>query len=400
MHEIIKKLTEKARVLRSRLEELKRRKLRPKRMENALHESVQFTSSLLNNSPHPIIVTNLDNSVRYVNPAMEKLTGFSSRELIGSRPPYPWWTKETPKKNSKDSEQDLCKGAQRVEELFRKKNGDRFRVQITSTPVKKEGQVKYYVANWTDVTECRKAEEQARRSQAELERAFRIITIGEMAADIVHELKGPLTAIQIYADGCLRMIKENKTVSGQLVAAVEHTTAQANRAGEIIRRVGSLVSKHEPRQSMVGVNDIIREVISLEKAEAGHKAIAIQVELTEGMPLILADSIQIEQVILNLVRNAFEAMSDTATGQRHLTIQSSTAGGNSIEVAVSDTGKGLPPEGAEKVFDSFFTTKPEGLGIGLSISRAIIEAHGGHLWAEPNAGSGVTFRFTLPIKGA
>jgi len=126
---------------------------------------------------------------------------------------------------------------------------------------------------------------------------------------------------------------------------------------------------------------------------------SVQTELAEDMPLVLADKIEIEQVVLNLVRNAFDAMSDTAVGERKLTIRTSRLRSDSIELAVCDTGQGLPAEDAEKLFDSFFTTKPDGLGIGLSLSRSIIKAHGGRLWAEPNPDCGATFRFTLPLKG-
>ena len=138
----------------------------------------------------------------------------------------------------------------------------------------------------------------------------------------------------------------------------------------------------------------------MEQSKAIQAGVSIRLELAEDMPLILVDRIEIEQVILNLVRNGFEAMNDTVIGQRQLTIQTSMAGNGAIEVAISDTGEGLSPENAEKIFESFFTSKPNGLGIGLSISRSIIEAHGGNLWAESNPDCGATFRFILPLKGA
>jgi len=195
------------------------------------------------------------------------------------------------------------------------------------------------------------------------------------------------------------MVRTETPDSGKLEGAIEAIAAQADRAGEIIRRIRNLVTKRELEQSTVNLNDIVREIVEMEKAEASQNNITVQTELAEDMPLVLADKIEIEQVVLNLVRNAFDAMSDTAVGERKLTIRTSRLRSDSIELAVCDTGQGLPAEDAEKLFDSFFTTKPDGLGIGLSLSRSIIKAHGGRLWAEPNPDCGATFRFTLPLKG-
>ena len=195
------------------------------------------------------------------------------------------------------------------------------------------------------------------------------------------------------------MTRAKTADSSKLTYAMEQIAFQTNRAGEIIKHIRSLVSKREPQRYSLDVNDVIREVVNMEKAEAGQRGVSIKTKLGKSMPLILADKIEVEQVILNLVRNGFEAMSDTEVGRRKITIQTSRVGSDSIQVAVRDTGKGLSPEDPEKVFDSFFTTKPDGLGIGLSLSRSIIEAHGGRLWAESNPDCGASFLFTLPVKG-
>ncbi|RKY12299.1 MAG: hypothetical protein DRP65_01715 [Planctomycetota bacterium] len=255
------------------------------------------------------------------------------------------------------------------------------------------------VAIYDDVTESKQAEEQVRQSRRELERISRIITVGELASGLTHELNQPLCAIANYADGCLRMIRTGTVSPGKLLAAIEQIATQADRGGKITQHVRSLVGRGEPHLSTVDINKIIRDVVSLEVAQATQAGVAVRLELAEDIPLILADRIEIEQVVLNLAKNGIEAMSDTAIDRRQLTIQTSTAGSDAVQVAVCDTGKGLPPEGADKIFDSFFTTKPDGLGMGLSISHSIIEAHGGNLWAEPNPDAGTTFRFTLPLKG-
>jgi C4-dicarboxylate-specific signal transduction histidine kinase len=221
-----------------------------------------------------------------------------------------------------------------------------------------------------------------------------------MASGLAHELNQPLCAIANYADGCQQMMRKEAVDYAKLTDATEQIAKQTERAGEIIRRLKDLVRKREPRQSTVNINDIVREVIEIEQTEANQGGIAIQTKLAEDVSLILADKIQVEQVVLNLVRNAFEAMADSPAGRRKLTIQTSAAGSDAIEVAVRDTGKGLSAENSEQIFDSFFSTKADGLGIGLSLSRSIIEAHGGRLWAEPNPDCGATFLFTLPLKGA
>lgn len=251
-----------------------------------------------------------------------------------------------------------------------------------------------------DMVVRKRIEQCEQEHRAQLTHASRLSTIGEMASGLAHELNQPLCAIANYTQASLRMMRSGAWASNELLDAMEETAAQTIRAGDIIRRIGKLVRKHEPQRTTVDINNIIREVISFVEAEARLKGITIlQVETSKEIPTFLADPIEIEQVLLNLLFNALEAISDIPDGRREITIRVAIEKDDSVQVTVSDTGKGLPPEIIDKVFDPFFTTKPKGLGIGLSISRSIIKAHGGQLWAAPGSPNGATFGFTLPLKG-
>ena len=193
--------------------------------------------------------------------------------------------------------------------------------------------------------------------------------------------------------GCEKMPERDE----ELVAALEQINEEANRAAEIIRRVMAFVQKREPRFSEVVVNGLVEEAVLLSKAELGRRRAKIVLELAEDLPAVIGDAIQIEQVIMNLVRNGLEAMDETPDDNRLLGIKTMRQGEDTIQVDVRDCGKGIGETDLEKVFEPFFTTKPEGMGMGLAISRSIIQAHGGRLWATANQAQGCTFHFTLPI---
>jgi PAS domain S-box-containing protein len=248
-----------------------------------------------------------------------------------------------------------------------------------------------------DITERRQAEEQARQHQAELAHFARVSTMGEMASGLAHELNQPLTAVVNYAQGALRRLRSGGGADEKVLNAIERATEQAHRAAKIIRRLASFVQKREPRRSSCNLNDAVREVVSFLEADAREQAVRIDLDLSVDLPGLLADNIQIQQVILNLVRNGIEAMSEMTVAERVLGIRTSVAG-DAVEVAVCDRGPGLTPDMQERVFTPFYTTKSRGMGMGLSISRSIIDAHGGRLWAASNPDRGNTFHFTLPFS--
>jgi signal transduction histidine kinase len=239
------------------------------------------------------------------------------------------------------------------------------------------------------------AEVRARQHQAELAQAARLSTLGGMAAGLAHEINQPLAAIVSYARGCARRIQVGETHVEALLEVVDEISTQALRAGEVLRRIREFVRHTQLPRIRVDLNALAREALHFAAMEANELGIVLVLDLADEPLDVEADGIQIEQVMLNLVRNGFEAMAHT-DGERQLRIQTRTTEDGTAEFAVHDTGEGVSASIAGRLFDPFFTTRRDGLGLGLAISRSIVEAHGGRLWTTPNHPRGSTFRFTLP----
>jgi two-component system sensor histidine kinase TtrS len=250
-----------------------------------------------------------------------------------------------------------------------------------------------------EAAERHRAEAEARERRAELAHVHRLNTMGEMASGFAHELNQPLAAVVNYAKGAVRRLKQGAVEPGELLAVLEQVAAQAERAAAIIRRIRAFIRKEEPRHDALDFNKIIRETTGLMAAEAERQGARFVLDLAEPLPRVQADSVQIEQVIVNLVRNAIEAMAEASSPVREITLRTASAADGAVEIAVEDTGPGLPEIGRERLFDPFFTTKADGLGLGLSISQSIVEAHGGRLTATARPGGGAVFRFALPVTG-
>jgi two-component system sensor kinase FixL len=248
-----------------------------------------------------------------------------------------------------------------------------------------------------DITGKKRAEEEVRMHNTELAHVSRLSVMSEMASTLAHELNQPLSAISNYTRGCMRRIRSASSTTEEILAAMESVCVQAERAGDIIRSVRAFVRKGDSSRAPVQISAIVRDAVRFANPEARHHGVNILLQLAEPLPPILADAIQIEQVILNIVRNAIEAMDSMKLGKREIVIETVACEGDAIEVRVRDMGPGLSSLQIEEVFDPFFTTKPTGMGMGLTISRSIIEAHGGRLWATPNSGGGLIFQFKLPI---
>lgn len=253
------------------------------------------------------------------------------------------------------------------------------------------------VARRTAQGELREAEEQLQRHQTELAHVARVSMMGEMAASLAHELNQPLHAVTNYAYGSICRLQRKPEKDAEVMLALEQIEAEANRAAEIIRRVKEFVQKREHRASEVRLNKLVEEVVHLTKAEIEQRHAMVVLELAEDLPPVMADPIQIEQVIMNLVRNGVEAMDETPVDNRVLVIRSMPDGDEAIRIEVRDRGKGIGVENMDKIFEPFFTTKPEGMGMGLAISRSIVQAHKGCLGASVNQAQGCTFHFTLPV---
>jgi two-component system, LuxR family, sensor kinase FixL len=224
----------------------------------------------------------------------------------------------------------------------------------------------------------------------------RLATIGEMAAGVAHELNQPLTAIANYAQACERLLARPDADLGEVRTALREVAAQAVRAGEIIRRLRSLARTHSMERTMTDINSVIHEIVELMHSDARVHRAQIRLELTEGLPSVSVDRVQIQHVVLNLVRNALEALSTSNAGVREVCIRSRRTDSEEVEVAVCDHGPGLAKEALERMFDPFFSTKQSGTGLGLPISNTIVRAHDGTLSYRPNQPQGACFYFRLP----
>jgi two-component system sensor kinase FixL len=268
----------------------------------------------------------------------------------------------------------------------------------TLHPVKSpSGQVEGVLLCLVDVTERERAQAQLQQRQAELAHVSRLSTMGEMASTLAHEINQPLSAIANYAQACLQAMGSGRADTDEIREDVTHIAAQAERAGQIVRRTRGFVRKDDSQRRRVDIADLVREAADLGEIETRQHEVALRLELDGAPHPVLADAVQIEQVILNLVRNALESMKHRHKDGRKLSIRTSSASDGCVEVAVRDSGTALPADKMSRLFEPFFTTKSAGMGMGLPISRTIVEAHGGRLWASANPDRGMTFRFTLPV---
>ena len=248
----------------------------------------------------------------------------------------------------------------------------------------------------SDITDRRQMEEAALQHQDRLEQTSRLITMGEMASSLAHELNQPLSAIANYCMGSVNRLNSGDYRREDILAAMEKASAQAERAGKIIRRTREFVKKSAPVRAPAALVDIVEEAIGFADIEARKAAVSLRVDISPELPPVFADHIMIEQVVLNLVKNGIEAMQQTHADERELSVTASFNGGRVVEVAVTDRGCGMTEEQAERIFVPFYTSKAEGMGMGLNICRSIIEYHGGRLWAQSSPQGGSVFRFTLP----
>ena len=251
-----------------------------------------------------------------------------------------------------------------------------------------------------DVTQTRKAQEALQAAQAELAHASRVATLGEISASIAHEVNQPLAAIVANGQACLRFLNHESPDLNDVRGALEWVVKDGNRAAEVIQRVRTLVKKTDTQKVALDVNDAINDVVALLQRELSAHRVWLKLDVAADLPKVFADRVQLQQVVMNLIMNGAEAMQEVADRPRILTIGSSLQDGQQVAVAVKDCGIGLTADDQNRLFNAFFSTKPGGLGIGLSICRSIIEVHGGRLWASANPDHGATFQFVLPLPDA
>ena len=278
--------------------------------------------------------------------------------------------------------------------------GDKLAVLFTITFPRQPAKLNSVLVSIVDITERKQTEEELREAQVELAHVTRVMTMGELAASIAHEVNQPLAAIVTNANACLRWLAGESPNLDEARETARHIVRDGNRAGDVIGRIRTLVRKTATEKELLDMNQVIREVVALAEGEVRRNGVALRTELAGDLPLILGDRVELQQVVLNLIMNAIEAMSAIGDRPRDLVIRTQRGEVDQVRVTVQDSGIGLDPQFMGQIFDAFYTTKSQGMGMGLAISRSIIAAHGGRLWAVPNDGPGMTFEFALPVETA
>lgn len=373
------------------------------RAEEALRSEHAFRKAMEDSLTVGMRARDLSGKIIYVNPAFCRMTGFTSEELVGCPPPFPYWAPDQIEETYALHRAVMAGEAppDGFEITLMRKNGERFQALIYEAPlIDGNGQHTGWMGSVLDVTERKRAEELARQQQEQLQFTSRLVTMGEMASTLAHELNQPLAAIASYNTGCQNLLASGRLDPDDLRQALEKMGVQAQRAGRIIRRVHDFVRKSEPKRAPCSIAEVVDDCLGFVETEARKRFIHIDRRVAD-LPTILADRLMLEQVLLNLIRNGMEAMADTAEEFRTLTVSAGAENGE-VAVRVADHGCGIADEVKEKLFTAFFTTKTEGMGVGLSICRSIVEFHRGRLWADPNldspTGSGTIFTFTLPLE--
>jgi two-component system sensor kinase FixL len=352
--------------------------------------------SILDTVPDAMIVIDERGVIQSFSIAAERLFGVTASEMIGEnvRRLMP-----SPYREAHDGylERYLRTGERRIIGVGRvvvgeRSDGSTFPMELAVGEMRSSNR-RYFTGFIRDLTERQKTETRLQELQSELIHISRLTAMGEMASTLAHELNQPLAAVTNYLQGSRRLLSENADeVSRDVVQALDRASEQSLRAGQIIHRLRDFVSRGETEHNVESLSKLVEEASALALVGAKEQSVRVWFHIDPAGDLILADKVQVQQVILNLIRNAVEAMEDSAV--RRLTV-SSTVQGDMVRVSVADTGSGLSEDYMRQLFRPFYTTKAHGMGVGLSISKTIVEAHGGKIWVEPNPGGGTVFYFTL-----
>jgi two-component system sensor histidine kinase DctS len=377
------------------------------RAENDLAEALAFRKAMEDSLVTGLRARDLQGRITYVNPAFCQMVGFSVEELLGHGVPAPYWPPELA--DEYNQRQAIRLAGQHAppregfESVFMRKDGSRFPVLIIEAPlINAHGVQTGWMSAFLDVSEQRRVEELSRASQDRLQATARLATVGEMASLLSHELNQPLAAIASYANGSMNLLREGPHTAADLEVAMRRIAEQAERAGKVIRSVHDFVRRRDQAREAVAPRALLDAIMPLVSLQARKLYVRVETRLQDGLPAVLCDRTMVEQVLLNLTRNAMQAMAAAGTADRAVLIQVRRAGTSEhsakvwLEFSVADHGPGIPDEVAQQLFTPFFTTKAEGMGLGLSLCRTVVEQHGGFLGFEPNHPQGTIFRFTLP----
>ena len=356
-----------------------------------------LTGQMFESSPDTIAIVGRDYRYRRVNPVHERVWGLPRETIVGMHLAEVlsmefFEQRAKPKLDRCFAGEDVAGGG-----WISAQSGARYMV-TTFSPLRPDSErVEAALVIGRDITEYVQAEEALQQAQAELAHVTRVTTLGELAASIAHEVNQPLAAIVADADASLNWLAAPRPDLERVREALEAIAMDGHRAAEVIQRIRQLATKSAPRKDPVNVNDVVRDVLPLARAELRHHDVSLVLQLAPELPAVLGDPVQLLQVSLNLVMNAIQAMASVTGRPRILTIQSETHDQDRVRVTTQDTGVGIAAKHRDELFSAFFTTKPGGMGMGLSISRSIVEAHGGQLWTTPNEPHGAIFHFSLPV---
>jgi PAS domain S-box-containing protein len=368
-----------------------------KRAEEQLRESEARFQAMADTAPVLIWMTGTDALCNYFNKPWLEFTGRTMEQEVGTG-----WVEGVHPEDVQGCFDCFLPAFEarkpfRMEYRLRRADGEyRWVIESGIPRYTGAGDFAGYIGSNIDITDLKRAEEERerlRQLEGDLAHINRVSMMGELAASLAHEIKQPIAAAVTNANTCMRWLRRDEPDLAEACEAASRIIQDTTRAADILDRVRSLYRRETPRREQVDVNEMIREMIVLLHDKANRNSISIRTELESGLPTITADRVQLQQVLLNLMLNGIEAITDTSGD---LTVTSKTTNNAELLISVSDSGFGIAPDQSDRIFDAFFTTKPQGTGMGLSISRKIIEAHGGCLWASADSGRGATFQFTLP----
>ena len=389
---------------------------RRQRVEQDLAEALAFRKAMEDSLSTGLRARDLQGNITYVNPAFCKMVGFDAPQLLVHGDQVPYWPPEMAqiyKERQQDRQNNLAVLRGGHESVFLRSDGNRFPVLIMEAPlINAQGKHTGWMSAVLDMSEQKRTEDLSRASADRLQATARLAMVGEMASLLSHELNQPLAAIASYASGSVNLLQDavrgqgkdslqHTELAGDLLTALQRISAQAERAGKVIRSVHDFVRRREQRRDAVVPQDLLDAIMPLVGLQARKLGVQVLCSVEPGCPAVLCDRTMVEQVLLNLARNGMQAMQHTlaANAGRELALRvrpAQVAGGRWVEFAISDRGQGIDKQVAEQLFTPFFTTKEEGMGLGLSLCRTVVEQHGGNLRFEPQQPQGTVFYFTLP----
>ncbi len=369
-----------------------------KESENTLRQSESQLRLVIDTIPAMAWIVLADGTLDFINQRWLEYTGLSLEQAL-EQPTRTVHAEDLPRVMQK-WRRDMAAGEPSEDEMrLRRADGEyRWFLIRTAPHFDEQGNILKWYGTSADIEDRKRAEEALRETQAVLARVTRATVVGELTASIAHEVNQPLGAVVTNAGAALRWLDGEPPNLNEAREALLRIVRDGNRASEVVARIRAVLKDGTPIKTQFSLGEIIAEIVALTEAEAQRRQVSVQTRLASHLPQVTADRVQLQQVLMNLMMNALDALSEVIDLPRILTIRADRDSSNSVCVAVQDSGIGIDPERMKHIFEPLQTTKTHGLGLGLSISRSIIEAHGGRLWMTPNDGPGVTFRFTLPVQ--